>query len=656
MNRKSRLFSLFLLTVILLNSCQKTETITSLKDTFEPTIGESENLDQDFFISLKARALQKGEKGEWKILKGPVLDDFVYFEDKGNPFTKFKGLPGEEYELQWKRWDKNGVEVSVKSLIKIPQLNIEIIEGTAPNYETIRHFQVNPKYRGTWSFTPAYGYIVSNYFDGYAEPPEKKPSIELHGYANTDYTATYTYNYAGKEYKFQKTIKTGNYTQDEALSELQVSRGSTKVIEDNAGNIIELSLQASGSAWILNETNRYPALKSLKFLRKLILGGSALSQIPSIFGEAYTNLEELNMDRIGQNLIFPENFGNLTKLKTLIVSPLYSVDASRVVTLPKSFANLKSLESFKALSFGFLDFNGTLGGLTNLKELDVSIKVIPENIGQLKKLENVSCLVRDASIPNELSDCTGLKFLRLQFLFTPNVKITLPNDIEKLQKLEKLEMTTKMLYTLPESISKLKSLKVLTFNEASLQQIPKSFGELLNLEDLTLYGEITSLPTSFGNLNKLTYLHLGGNVEELPESFGNLSSLIYFNASSSGLKRLPESFGKLKKLKEFAAQGSKLESLPESFEGLEALEKLTLNYCQLTTFPKSIINLKKITTISLSGNLVGDIPDDISKMKTGVVLYLNQVSNLTPAKMKHILSLSKGKSFYTDFGYFHSPI
>lgn len=654
--KKSYAFIIITACIAFFSSCKKIEEVQVLKDSFEPTLSEPNVTNEDFVINLNARALQKGESGEWKIINGLVLDNFVFFEDKNNPFSRFKGIPGEEYKLRWTRWDLNKKESSIEITVIIPSLDIKITDATPSNFKTIITLQVNPKYKGTWSITPAYARLESRYMDGYAEPFEKKPVINIHGYANTNYTATYTYKYAGKEFKFHKVFTTGDYQQEEALYELQLSPNSREVRRDNNNNVIELNLQASGIAWIMNASEKYPALKSLKWLRNLNLGGSSLGQIPNLFGDAFINLEELNLDRVGKDLIFPENFGNLTKLKKLIVAPLNFSAPDRMVTLPKSFGKLKSLESFIASSFGLIDFNGTLGELDNLKILELYMKALPDNIGELKKIEKISVLVRDPYIPSNLSNCENLKILNLRFLSNTDTKITLPADINKLIRLERLELNSSMLHELPESFSDLKALKTLYLNQVSLKELPQNFGNLSSLENLELYGKLNYLPKSFGNLNKLKSLSLGGNLEELPESFGNLSSLTNFYAAASYLKRLPESFGNLKNLKELNAQRSKLESLPESFGNLDALEKLSLNNCNLTVLPKSFFDLKNISIIYLSGNAVGDIPNDISRMKTGVVFYLNQVPNFNLNKMNHILSISKGKTFYTDFGYFYAPI
>ncbi|WP_449440032.1 hypothetical protein [Pedobacter steynii] len=106
---------LFLLIILFgLNSCSKEEFVKVLKDEYEPVAKEAEFTGEDFIVNLNASALQVGESGQWKILSGPVAEEYVYFEDKANPFTRFKGIPGEEYTLEWKRQTSGGKQVRCK--------------------------------------------------------------------------------------------------------------------------------------------------------------------------------------------------------------------------------------------------------------------------------------------------------------------------------------------------------------------------------------------------------------------------------------------------------------------------------------------------------------------------------------------------------------
>mgnify|MGYP003578122994 CR=1 FL=1 len=107
-------------------------------------------------------------------------------------------------------------------------------------------------------------------------------------------------------------------------------------------------------------------------------------------------------------------------------------------------------------------------------------------------------------------------------------------------------------------------------------------------------------------------------------------------------------------MKEIDLSYSKLETLPGTFAELDGLKTLNLAVTQLKTFPKAIIPLKAITEINLTSTNVGLIPDDIVHMKFGVILRLSGIPNLTLDHLKYVISIAKGKVFYTSFGYFVS--
>lgn len=635
-----------------LNSCKKVEEQPTLQTEYAPAVKEIDKGSENFTVTMQARALQPKEKGEWTVVKGVVQEDYVYFENKNNPITTFKGLPGEEYTLQWECQHESKKSSTVQIKITIPKVHIEILDQTSEPFGTIRILTVDPRYKGRWSFDKPYGYLDTPNWGGLAEPVENKPSIELHGYANTLYTATYTYTYAGKSYQFRKQIQTGDYTEGEALSELRMDRSQRQVVSNRAGNILELNLLSSGYGYMFNEIDRYPSLRALKHLRKLNLSASSAVNIPEVIGDNYLELEELIMDGMGSNLEFPENFGNLSKLKTLIARPLNGSVRNREIIIPASFAKLKSLEYFTMINEGYLNFNGTLGQLTNLQHLEAYVKEIPQDIGDLKKLQHAYLHSRATTVAGRLAECTALKFLALRFDESPGGRINLPARFGDLRNLETFDIRTNMLYQLPPTFPELSTLQTLHIDGANLQSVPDDFGKLRSLQALMLHGSFTSLPTSFGRLANLKSLVMTSKVEQLPESFCELSSLTYFNAEYTTLKKLPENFGRLKNLQDLNLSHTAIQTLPKSFGDLDALERLNFTYAALTTFPKEIIPLKSITRVVLSGTRSGDIPDEISRMKPDIEFQLQLVPNLTVEHMMHIASICKGIRFYTSVGYF----
>ena len=625
-------------------ACSKTEYQDVLKTVYEPEADSGELYDE-FTVQLKGSPLQKGETGTWSIEKGKIVEDYVKIEDPNNPNSLFKGIPGEEYRLTWSVTN-GGTDRKVDVIIKIPELNIEIQENTPASFRTILHFAVDPKYKGKWSVDKPYGYLNSTYHDGWARPVEENPTIELHGYANTNYEVTYTMSYAGKSYQFTKKVQTGDYQENEALSELQMGRGG-RVIEDKDGHIIEINMQASGIAHRFNEPDFFPALKAFKYLRKLILGGSSLKDVPTIFGDHYLALEELSLDGVGYYLTVPQNFGNLTKLKSFHLTPMRSPDLGYTVVLPKTFGNLKSLETLIMRYVGNVDFNGTLGKLTNLKHFDCFVTQIPKDFGNLTKLVSTEILAQQAYIPLSLSQCRNLRFARFNFVYPGSSPVTLPSDIDNLTKLDTLEIYGESrLQTLPQSFGNLKSLKQLWIQGETLQSIPDNIGNLSNLRFWLVGGKFKTLPTSIGNLKNLEDFWLSPSVEKLPDEFGGLSNLSYLNMENSRLRSLPETFGQLKKLKEINARASSITHFPKSFEQLDGLLKLDFNYSKLEKFPVQICALKNVNDVILNGTYLGRIPDEIYSMRSGVVFSLYQCMGMDYDQLKEITTKRDGLVFY----------
>lgn len=634
----------------IVTSCTKSEYQDVLKTKYEASVNDSEVV-KDFTVQLKARALQPKEKGDWKIISGNVMDKFVYIEDSKNPFSTFTGLPGETYVLEWTVVHADNTISKAESQITIPDFDIAITEFTPSGYQTIRHFQVEDRYKdiGSWSVDKPIGRLFSRYHDGSSRPVEKNPTIQVHGYENTDYIVSFTTSYAGKSYTFSKSYRTGVYQQSEAIRELQFDESSNKIIRNHLGNIIELSLQSEGIAWILEHPETYPALKALKHLRRLNLGSSSVTSIPQILGDHYLELEHLFMDRIGKHLTFPSNFGNLSKLKTILLSPRYSADDGYVMSMPNSFGNLKSLESLSIRHAGKVNFNATLGGLTNLKHLDCFVTHIPENIGNLKNLKRVDLYNFSSSFPEPIGDCSSLS--KLNIIFNTSDVVSIPTKIGNLSNLDTLNVTASKVSNIPVTIGKLQKLKVLKVENQYLSSVPSSIGDLSNLVSFEVYGTYTQLPSSIGKLKNLKYLYLSHTVTSLPEEFGDLEALEYLNLESSRLKALPSTFGKLKKLVEIAGRSCSLESLPDSFSELDALGKIDFSYAKFSKFPPQLTALKGINTITLNGTTLGDLPNSIYDMKSGVYFSIYNCKDINVEQIRQLVRSRQGLLFIYEYGY-----
>ncbi|GJZ04606.1 disease resistance TIR-NBS-LRR class family protein [Tanacetum coccineum] len=122
----------------------------------------------------------------------------------------------------------------------------------------------------------------------------------------------------------------------------------------------------------------------------------------------------------------------------------------------------------------------------------------------------------------------------------------LPEDLGKLECLEKLHVRSETIESLPDSICMLKRLKSLdVLNCCRLGKLPEDIGQLESLERLALWAtEIKRLPDSICMLKHMKYLTLFecALLEKLPEDLGRLECLehldITYTSMSSSAKHI----------------------------------------------------------------------------------------------------------------------
>ena len=192
----------------------------------------------------------------------------------------------------------------------------------------------------------------------------------------------------------------------------------------------------------------------------------------------------------------------------------------------------------------------------------------------------------------------------------------LPESIDKLGKLQILDLSSTGINELPESIGKLRELQYLNLGYAGIVKLPESIGELSELQTLWLnHTRINELPESIGKLGKLQKLSLSyTGVSELPESICELHDLQYLDLGYTGINKLPESISKLKKLRNLDLSSTGITELPESICELQKLRQLDLRDTQLIGLPpKFVLNWL---------NLGGQFSDSFSPVHDKKYTYL----------------------------------
>lgn len=231
---------------------------------------------------------------------------------------------------------------------------------------------------------------------------------------------------------------------------------SLKNLPSNLGNLKNFKILILKDCQSL--TNLPKSLSNLTLLQTLDLENCrSLKLLPKSITNL-KNLEELNLNRCRRLEALPENIGNIKSLKILKLR-----SCTRLRKIPGDIFNLQIPEILD-LSYCYY--------LTKL----------PESIENWENLTKISC-----------KGCRELK--------------TIPESIGKLPNLEELDLyACRKLESLPESISTLKNLTKLELSYCELlEALPDSIINLKNLEEMNLDGctSLTLIPKNIGLMNNL---------------------------------------------------------------------------------------------------------------------------------------------------------
>ena len=579
-------------------ACKKENSVPGTPKTSEIKIEAGSDMDtiDKFWVTLNADSLSTGEKGEWIIKKG-LVDDKVYFENSKSPQTIFHGLPGQKYLLLWKvlhnnKYYSDSVNISFNPIpVKIESERL---------YLTGLILKAPATFPGRWTFSGGFERL-DNLTSGNVET---STNIKVHGIENSDFKAKWTISYGSVSFSDSIQLKFGNYTEYEALEDLDLLReppGGRVKFEN--GHVVDLNFGSDGRAtWI---TVNFPSLRALKYLKRLNLSGNLfqIKAIPEVITTYYKDLTYLNLsgDYLTQ---IPEAIGNLSKLDTLILNNQQG--NNEITAIPDGFCNLTSLKYFDISSN--------------------NISALPENFGNLTKLETLKMW---GSVLNRLPVSFG-NLSSLKYCYIGGINSNLPESFSQLTNLVDLNINGDPSVTkLPDNIGNLKKCKTFVYQgDNNFEKLPESICNMDSLNDLVLRsGSLKELPTNIGNLKSLKKLDLYSDLSGLPPSFLDLGNLKYLllksSQSMSHSFHLPEEIGKLSNLEGISIWFVKLDSVPNSIGNLSKLIDLDLNYCNLQSVPPSMGNLKRLNHLSLIFNKLSSIPDNFKNLKIYGYINLN---------------------------------
>ena len=275
----------------------------------------------------------------------------------------------------------------------------------------------------------------------------------------------------------------------------------------------------------------------------------------------FKHLERLKLERLGDNILFPEDIFKLENLKELILS-----DNDNFKSLSSEIKNLKNLEKL-TLYFNSLEhIPEEISFLASLEYLDLkhnNLEILPESLGNLSSLETL--------------------------VLNTNQLISIPESIGKLTGLVELDLNTNRLSNLTPSFSRLRNLQILRLNENDLRFLPKDFGNLKELKELHLdQNFLQELPFTFSELESLEHLSLRNNQLSTLPSFKGLKNLSQFNISNhpsaANISDYDPGSGEfVKDTARLPRKNNTISQLPTGFANLENLQKINISENPLKT-------------------------------------------------------------------------
>lgn len=217
-------------------------------------------------------------------------------------------------------------------------------------------------------------------------------------------------------------------------------------------------------------------------------------------------------------------------------------------------------------------------------------------------------------------------------------KNELPEALYEFKHLEQLYLSCQF-NSISNQIEDLQKLTRLTLSSKNLTSIPKEIGKLQGLEHLSIQAPITFIPKEIGHLKKLKSFYINHtHLERLPDLLKALPSLerlvinknIYLKDISVLADCRQPTFHSLSIYNDLSSE----QILPVC--SIASLKNLWLDNNQLTYLPNEIVCLKKLQKLSIGNNKLTQLPKVICQLSqlVDIRFHLNQIKQFPSVLIK----------------------
>ncbi len=397
-----------------------------------------------------------------------------------------------------------------------------------------------------------------------------------------------------------------------------------------------------------------------KDLKSLYLGGNLLTSLPECLLEL-KKLEDISLFSYNPKVnTIPKMLVEFAKQKSARKYVQFGVRPTEAYILgllemlstrplkKYNYSHKRKINKLLDCSCFKLDDSGHVIGVYIIGHEEIRIKIIPEQIGELKHLEELYLSGNQIQeIPESIGNLRFLKKLDLRL----NKIESISDSFGKLTSLKYLNLSDNNLKEIPYSIvKKLVSLKEigLSNNDILEKEIDEFYAEFYNeieireeQRDIKIAKE-QGIETKYfrGALISKNDAGILQKIEKLTKKefqlFAKLESdwgmsftarKLYVNGLclfDCNLKNFPDHITELKFLKKLYLGGNTITDLPESIYKFEYLRSLDLSYNSLKHIPISIGNLKLLKMLDLSFNKLEFLPKSLGNLVNLTLLNLER--------------------------------